>query len=101
MPLSAAVPGQSKISGGKKALGGASKKKKKDGTSKNAVAGPPAKKIERKSKRSLRRVSSIALSGKVAEIINPLVLNWNGRGLMEAPRMMLGDRNFIQMFARF
>ena len=91
MPLSA-VPSQSKKSGGKKALQGANKKKKKkvqEGP--DAVAVPPGKKIERKSEKGSRKVSSSAVSGKVAEIINPLVLfYWNGRGLMEAPRMMLG-----------
>jgi hypothetical protein len=90
MPLSAAVPSQSKKSGGKKALEGASKKKKKRGGP-DAIAVPPGKKIERKSEKGSRKVSSSAVSGKVAEIINPLVLfYWNGRGLMEAPRMMLG-----------
>ena len=94
MPLSAAVPSQSKKSG-KKALEGANKKKKKKVQGgPDAVAVPPGKKIERKSEKGSRKVSSSAVSGKVAEIINPLVLfYWNGRGLMEAPRMMLGGTN--------
>ena len=46
---------------------------------------------KKKSDKASRKPSSSAVSGKVAEIVNPLVLNyWNGRGLMEAPRMMLG-----------
>lgn len=100
MPLSAAVPRQSK----KKALEGASKKKKKRVQGgPDAVAVPPGKKIERKSEKGSRKVSSSAVSGKVAEIINPLVLfYWNGRGLMEAPRMMLGwHKPNIQVFLDF
>ena len=46
---------------------------------------------KKKSDKASRKTSSSAVSGKVGEIVSPLVLNyWNGRGLMEVPRMMLG-----------
>ena len=48
---------------------------------------------KKKSDKASRKTSSSAVSGKVGEIVSPLVLNyWNGRGLMEVPRMMLGKQ---------
>lgn len=70
------------------------KKKKDSGIPKNKIPKqlikhPPNK--SGKSGKASRKSSSSVVSGKVAEIVNPLILNyWNGRGLMEVPRMMLG-----------
>jgi hypothetical protein len=54
----------------------------------------PINKSDKKSDKASRKKSSIgssAVSGKVAEVVSPLILNyWNGRGLMEVPRLMLG-----------
>jgi hypothetical protein len=51
------------------------------------------KNTKKKSENAAPKASSSAVAGKVGEIVNPLVLNyWNGRGLMEVPRMMLGTR---------
>lgn len=51
------------------------------------------KKTKKKSENAAPKSSSSAVAGKVGDIVNPLVLNyWNGRGLMEVPRMMLGMR---------
>jgi hypothetical protein len=54
----------------------------------------PEKNEHKSGKVSRKKISSVpsAVSGKVSEIVNPLILNyWNGRGLMEVPRMMLGE----------
>ena len=102
MPPSEAAPSKKK----KKSAGGSGKategdcmkrekKKKKDSIPKNKIQKHliehPPKKSGSKSGKASRKSSSSVVSGKVAEIVNPLILNyWNGRGLMEVPRMMLG-----------
>jgi hypothetical protein len=76
------------------------KKKKKEAKIASVVSEPSTKspgcseKIsKKKSGIAAPKNSSSAVSGKVADIVNPLVLNyWNGRGLMEVPRMMLGKQ---------
>jgi hypothetical protein len=105
MPPSEAAPSKMK----KKSAGGSGKategdcmkreKKKKDKKKDSSI---PKNKIQKqliksppnksgKSGKASRKSSSSVVSGKVAEIVNPLILNyWNGRGLMEVPRMMLG-----------
>ena len=102
------VLGKSKNKSGVKvkAVGGEGAKKKTKraaGISEQKVRAHPLKdsnkKRAKKSENAARKAPSSSVSGKAADIASPLVLNyWNGRGLMEVPRLMLGEKNCANRF---
>ena len=83
---------------------GAKKKTKRAaGISEQKVRAHPLKnsdkKRAKKSEHAARKAPSSSASGKAADIASPLVLSyWNGRGLMEVPRLMLGEKSCAHHF---
>ena len=102
MPPSASALGkrQNKVGAKVKAVDGESSRKKtklalnSDQKVRKQPLKHPEKKRAKQSKDATRKLPASSISGKAAEIVSPLVLNyWNGRGLMEVPRMMLGEQS--------